>query len=313
MKVLFTYDYGKEKFDKVRQLGYEIALINETHFIEQEVDYSADVLCCYTPFDRLDLSKFKNLKLIQLSSIGFDTLPKEEVLRLDIPVANNRGGYSIPMGEFIVYNILQLAKHNRQFLKKQEEKRWKIDSGLMELVGKTVVFLGTGTIAVEGAKRLQGFDMKVIGLNTAGRSEQYFDETYPLDQGQAILAKADFVVMVLPFTPQTAHYLNKERLSWLKPSAYLINVSRGNVVDEKALVEVLQAGTLAGAALDVFEEEPLPQDSSLWEMDHVYLTPHNSWISEMRNERRFDLILENLSRLQSGQPLLNLIQIRRGY
>ena len=109
MKVLFTYDYGKEKMDSIRALGYEVEIIDEGRFTPEQVPYDSEVMCCYNPFDRLDITKFPNLKLIQLSSIGFDFIPKEDILNKSIILSNNRGGYSIPMGEWIVMNLLMLS------------------------------------------------------------------------------------------------------------------------------------------------------------------------------------------------------------
>lgn len=314
MKVLFTYDYGEEKFERIRrELGYEVVLIRESDFKEEEVDYSVDVLCCYNSFERMHLSKFTNLKLIQLSSIGFDSLPKEEILGLGLIVANNRGGYSVPMGEFIVFNMLQMAKHNRRLMDQQRNRVWKIDTTLTELCGKNVVFIGTGTIAREGAKRLQGFDMQVIGLNTRGGRGEFFDQIFPIEKAKEVLPLADYLVMTLPYTKKTHHYLNRQRLSWLKPSVCLVNVSRGSVIDEQAMISALEEGRIAAAALDVFEQEPLSEGSKLWHLENVYLTPHNSWISELRNERRFSLIFENLRRVKSGEAILNQIDVARGY
>ncbi|MDO4792772.1 MAG: phosphoglycerate dehydrogenase [Filifactor alocis] len=313
MKALFSVDYGKEKFDKLRELGYEIQVINEGTIKEEDFPYDVDAYVCFDPFHKIDMDKFENLKLLQLTSIGFDFVPKDKIREKKIILTNNKGGYSIPMGEFIVFNLLQFAKNNRKLMKQQEEKRWKQDFTLTELYGKSVVFLGTGTISTEGAKRLQGFGMKVIGMNTKGTPQEYFDEVYPLDRYAEIFPKADYLICVLPLTDSTRYFLDKEKLSLLPAHANFINVSRGPLVKETDLVEVLQEGRIAGAALDVFEVEPLPEDSPLWEMEQVYLYPHTTWISEAMNDRRFELIYENLRRLKDGQELKNVVNLERGY
>ena len=313
MKVLFTYDYGKEKMDSIRALGYEVEIIDEGRFTPEQVPYDSEVMCCYNPFVRLDITKFPNLKLIQLSSIGFDFIPKEDILNKSIILSNNRGGYSIPMGEWIVMNLLMLSRKAVKFWDNKKEKKWKLDSKLTELYGKTVTFLGTGTISSEAAKRLQGFEMNVVGVNTKGTDTLYFDKVYALEEVKTAIEQADYLVMVLPFTERTNHFLDKEKLSWMKNTAMLINVSRGNVIDEVALTEALKSKTLAGAALDVFEEEPLSSESELWEMDNVFISPHNSWISEQRDNRRFNLIYENLKAFIQNKPLKNVVDIKRGY
>lgn len=313
MKVLFTYDYGKEKMDSIRALGYEVEIIDEGRFTPEQVPYDSEVMCCYNPFDRLDITKFPNLKLIQLSSIGFDFIPKEDILNKAIILSNNRGGYSIPMGEWIVMNLLMLSRKAVKFWDNKKEKKWKLDSKLTELYGKTVTFLGTGTISSEAAKRLQGFEMNVVGVNTKGTDTLYFDKVYALEEVKTAIEQADYLVMVLPFTERTNNFLDKEKLSWMKNTAMLINVSRGNVIDEVALTEALKSKTIAGAALDVFEEEPLSTESELWEMGNVFISPHNSWISEQRDNRRFNLIYENLKAFIQNKPLKNVVDIKRGY
>lgn len=232
---------------------------------------------------------------------------------MNIPLAHNKGGYSVPMGEWIVLNILQLAKNTRGFIEKQQEKRWKMDLGIMEITGKNIVFLGTGTIAKEGAKRLQGFDVNILGVNTTGKKTQYFHEVYPIDKAKEAIESADYLVMVLPSTDKTEGFMDHEKFSWMKKGAFFINVSRGKVVDEAGLIKALEDGNLKGAALDVFEEEPLNQDSPLWNFKNIYITPHNSWISQLKDERRFNLIYENLRRLKSGEKLLNVVDLNRGY
>ncbi len=180
MKAIFTYDYGAEKMDLIRELGYEVELIHESVIENNDTVNEAEVLVCYSPFKRIDLTQMEQLKWIQLSSIGFDQLPVNNVLENNIVVTNNQGGYSKPMGEWIVMNVLEIYKNRKKFYLDQMNKSWKLDSGILELVGKNIAFLGTGTIAVEAAKRLQGFEANIIGFNTSGHTAEYFDTCYPI-------------------------------------------------------------------------------------------------------------------------------------
>ncbi|MDF2521507.1 MAG: dihydrofolate reductase, partial [Clostridia bacterium] len=268
---------------------------------------------CYNPFERLDISKLKRLKWIQLSSIGIDQVPKAKVLEHGITVTNNRSGYSIPMGEWIVMKILELLKNSKDFYHKQEQRKWQMDGSLLELYGKTVCFVGTGSIASEAAKRLQGFDANIIGINTTGRKVQYFDSCYPMSELDSVLKHSDVVVLSIPYTKETHHLINEKNLSSFKKGAYLVNISRGSIIKEAALIEALRDGSLRGAALDVFEEEPLSEDNPLWQLDNVIITPHNSWISEMRNERRYRIIYDNLKRYINGDKLENVVDMEKGY
>ncbi|MDF2590662.1 MAG: dihydrofolate reductase [Clostridia bacterium] len=313
MKALFTYNYGTEKMNAIKELGYELIYVDE-HVVSNTGDISdIDVLVCYNPFEKLDISKLKQLKWIQLSSIGIDQVPKDKVKEHDILVTNNRSGYSIPMGEWIVMKILELLKNSKSLYQKQSERKWQMDTSLLELYNKTVCFVGTGSIASEAAKRLQGFDVNIIGINTTGKSITHFNSCYKMTELNQALAQSDVVILSIPSTEATYHLINEATLSHFKKGACLINISRGSVIKESALIEALGLGNLRGAALDVFEEEPLPPDSALWNLDNIIITPHNSWISEMRNERRFDIIYNNLKRYIAGEKLANVIEIEKGY
>lgn len=188
-----------------------------------------------------------------------------------------------------------------------------MDTSVLELYGKTIGFIGTGTIAIECAKRLQGFGVEILGVNTTGRAVENFQKCFKLEDIDTLISKCDIVVVTIPSTKETYHLINEDRFNKFKDGAILINVARGNILDEKALTNALIKGKLKGAALDVFDEEPLNEANELWKIDNVIITPHNSWISEMRNERRWNVIYENLKRYVSGQKLINLVNLERGY
>lgn len=313
MKAVFTYDYGKTQLDRIRALGYEITLIHEKEIENSPAVNEAEILVCYNPFDRIDIRKMTGLKWIQLSSVGFDQLPSEPAQEKNIMVTNNRGGYSKPMGEWIVMNILEVYKKRKLQMRDQQNRRWHLDSSILEIVGRKIAFLGTGTIAQEAAKRLQGFEAEIVGFNTSGHESPYFDVCHPMDQLEERLSDMDVVVVTLPHTEETHHFVNKTRMAHMKDDSVLINVSRGSNIDEKALIEALENDKFLGVAVDVFEEEPLPQDSPLWHIDRVYFSPHNSWVSEMKNTRRFELIYRNMKNYIENKPLENVVDIQRGY
>ncbi|NMM62108.1 dihydrofolate reductase [Clostridium sp. P21] len=312
-KILFTYNYGTDKMKQIKKLGYEVKIISE-----KDARYSSDledteILVCYNPFTTLDISKMKKLKWIQLSSAGIDQLPIDYLVNTSISVTNNRGGYSIPMGEWIVLKSLELLKHSNKLYENQRNKEWKIDTTILELFNKTIGFIGTGSIAREAAKRFSGFDVKILGLNTSGKPVDNFDQCFASKDIDEMLNICDIVVITIPYTSETRNLINEDRLNMMKNDAYLINVARGAIIDEKALIKSIQQGKLAGAALDVVEEEPLDIYSPLWNLDNVIITPHNSWISEVRNARRFNLIYENLKRYRHNEKLINLVNLNRGY
>ncbi len=313
MKALFTYDYGEKKMQSIKNLGYEIVYRKERDLVYDQELQDVEALICYNPFSTLDIGKMKKLKWIQLSSIGIDQVPLDKVKDQGIILTNNKGGYSIPMGEFIVMKILELFKNSKGFYHQQQHKQWKMDTSLTELYNKRVTFIGTGSIAVEGAKRLQGFGVEITGVNTQGRDVEYFHKCYPIKDLHEVLKQSDVVVLTIPYTEDTHHLMDDQALAVMNPKAYLINVSRGSIVEERALIEHLKQESIQGAALDVVEEEPLREDSPLWDFENVIITPHNSWVSEMRNQRRFDTIYENAEKFNRGEALKNVVDLDRGY
>lgn len=313
MKVLFTKRFSDEQMKSFSELGYEVVYIREDEASYRDELSDVDSLVCYNPFETLDISMLKKLKWIQLFSVGIDQLPKEKVRGQGIIVTNNRSGFSIPMGEWIVMKTLELLKNSKGFYDNQREKKWQPDSTLLELYNKTVCFIGTGSIALEAAKRLQGFDVNIIGINSTGRKVEYFNSCHPMKELSYALSQADVVVLSIPYTKETHHLINEENISFIKKGACLINIARGSIIKESALIEALRKGNIHGVALDVFEEEPLPAESPLWEMSNAIITPHNSWVSEMRTERRYSIIYENLRRFIKGEVLLNIVDIDKGY
>ncbi len=311
MKVLFTYNYGKEKFDKVRALGYELIYRDEKNLVIDDEIRDIEIFQCYNAFDKVDIDEFTHLKYVQLSSIGFDQVPPEKIVTRGITLCNNHGGYSIPIGEWVVAKILEIYKKTKSLYENQQQKKWKMDLEVDEIYGKKVLFLGTGTLAVESAKRLKAFGLTIVGMNSSGREVTYFDKTFTKERLETELKDADIVVSCLPSTESTYNFIDQEFIDMLKEDVVFINVSRGSVVDEDALV--LNASKFKGIALDVFKNEPLSSESKLWEIDNIYISSHNSWVSAIRNDRRFDMIYDNLVAYKNGDKLKNVVDIERGY
>ncbi|MFV3013820.1 phosphoglycerate dehydrogenase [Clostridium botulinum] len=313
IKALFTYNYGKENMKKIESLGYDITIINEKEIQYKNNLKDTEVLVCYNPFNTLDISLMENLKWIQLSSTGVDQVPKDIVLKNNIIVTNNSGGYSIPIAEWIVLKTLELLKNSKEFYRKQENKIWKLDTSLLELCGKTIGFIGTGSIAKETAKRFSGFNVNILGVNTKGRDVEYFNKCYSKENIKEMVSKSDIVILSIPYTKETENLVDENILNSMKDGALFINISRGSIVDERKLIENLKLAKIKGAALDVFEEEPLFKDNPIWELDNAIITPHNSWISEKRNIRRFDIIYENLKNYKEGTKLKSVVNMNKGY
>lgn len=272
---------------------------------------SIDVLVTYNSFEKLDISKMKNLKYIQLGSTGFDQVPKDKIINRDILLCNNKGGYSIPIAEWIVSTILQIYKNTKAFYVKQLKKQWICDYSVSEIYGRRIGFLGTGTLALESAKRLKAFGVEIWGCNTDGRSIKYFDKCFSTDDMDEIFKNCDVVVSTIPSTKQTYNIVNKDKFELMKEGASLINVGRGKILDEEDLLKY--ASKFRAVALDVFQEEPLSENSKLWELDNIIITPHNSWVSEQNLIRSFNLFYNNLKKYISDKEPENIVRIEKGY
>ena len=313
---MFTLKFSEEEFDKIRDLGYEVVFNSEGNkstldkLTEEELD-SFDVLVTYNCFEKLDISKMKNLKYIQLGSTGFDQVPKDKVLNRDIIISNNKGGYSIPISEWIVFNILQIYKNSKSFYKKQENNLWQQDFSIEEIYGKTIGFLGTGTIACESAKRLKAFGVEIWGCNTDGRDIKYFDKCLSKEHMDELFRNSDVVISTIPATKESEKMINKDKFEIMKNGSVFINVGRGKVVNEEDLYEY--SSKFRGIALDVFENEPLSIDNKLWDLDNIIITPHNSWVSQQSDIRHFNLFYNNLKKYIQNKSVDNLIQIEKGY
>ena len=297
MKLLITgaWNCTPEQLEQIRAMGHEVAFMQ----YEQDalpVDPSwVEGLVCNGLFLHHDIGLFQNLKLIQLTSAGFDRVPMEEVQRRGIAIYNARGVYGIPMAEFAVAGVLQLYKQSRFFAHHQQNHQWTKHRGLLELWGKQVCIVGCGNIGQESAKRFHAFDCRVVGVDVFTAQLPHIEKMYLVEQLEQVLPQSDVVVLTLPLTEQTKHLMQAKTLGKMKKGAILVNIARGGVVSTEDLTQALQNG-LGGAVLDVFEEEPLPENHPLWDMENVLITPHNSFVGDHNSLRLGNVIMENLSR-----------------
>jgi D-2-hydroxyacid dehydrogenase (NADP+) len=255
------------------------------------------------------------LRWVQALGAGVDhLLPAEALRRADFLVTNVSGVHAIPMAEMVLSLMLNFAKAWPAFLEEKRRHVWQRRL-LSELDGKTLGLLGLGRIGGEVARVGKAMGMRVLGLrrSPAGAPPAYVDEMLGTADLPRLLAASDYVVCCLPFTPETRQLIGERELRAMRPSAVFINVGRGAVVDEAALVRALREGWIAGAGLDVFAEEPLPESSPLWDMDNVLITPHLGGDTDRYMERCTNLVCENLRRYAEGRPLLNVVDTRRGY
>jgi len=265
-------------------------------------------------------TRARKLKWIHSTAAGVGQLMYPELRASHVVVTNASGVHAIPMAEHILGMLIALARHFPGALRYQLERRWAQqeiwDQPLRprELSGQVLLIVGLGAIGRELAWRVKPLGMKIWGVTRSGKADpELAERIVPAAQLDAVLAAADFVVLAAPETPQTHHLIGARQLAAMKPTAFLINVARGSLVDEPALVDALRRRAVAGAALDVAEREPLPPESPLWTLENVLITPHISAVSEFLWDRQTTLLLENLERWFSGRELLNQVDLKRGY
>lgn len=252
------------------------------------------------------------LAWIHVAGAGVDAVLFPELRDSDVVVTNARGVFDDTIAEYVVMLMLVFAKDLLTTLEAQRDHTWRHrESG--RLGGATVLVVGTGPIGRAIARRSRCLGMRVLGVARSPRQDPDFERLVASEDLHAVLPEADYVVIAVPLTSETEGMFGSEELRLLKPSARLINVARGRVVDESALVAALRRRELAGAALDVFETEPLPADSPLWDMAGVIVSPHMSadfhgWLDALA-----DLFVANYRRWRAGETLSNVVDKQRGY
>lgn len=295
MNLLVTgaFAWTNEELNTLKQLGHEVV------FMQQEKD---ELPCAPEWVEGIigngiflshPIEQFTSLHYIQLISAGFDRVPMDYVKEHNIDIFNARGVYSIPMAEFALSGVLALYKQNRFFAENQKVHRWIKNRTVKEINEKTVCIIGCGSVGTECALRFKAFGCRVLGVDAKPYVSDAYETMAALDKLDDVLKSSDVVILALPLTEQTKHLMNADRLSMLKKGSIVVNIARGGVVDTAALIDELRNERLC-AVLDVFEDEPLDENSPLWDMDNVMITPHNSFVGDGNHRRMVDVIMKNL-------------------
>jgi D-2-hydroxyacid dehydrogenase (NADP+) len=261
------------------------------------------------------IKRSPRLKWIQTMSAGVENILSTEVVDSRVVLTNVSGIHTVQITELVLGMILAFSKHLPQCLENQKKKKWERFAPVI-LRGKTLGIVGLGSIGTGIARAGKNLGMRVVGTRRsikAARRTRYADMVYPGDQLDRLLEESDYIVLALPYTPQTDRIIGEKELAKMKPSAFLVNIGRGRTVDEDALVSALQEKRIAGAGLDTFAIEPLPAASPLWEMPNVIITPHVAGTAEDYLVKATDIFCENLKRYLEGRRLINVVDKKRGY
>lgn len=262
----------------------------------------------------------KQLKWIHSTAAGVSQLMYPELRNSGVIVTNPSGIFSPPMAEHTMGMILALARNFPDTVRFQDAAKWAQQDlwdkpqHLSEVNGSLLLIVGYGSIGRELAKRAQAFGMRIWGVTRSGKGDTtYAERIQPASELHQALPHADYIVIAAPDTPETKHLIGAEQIARMKRGARLINIGRGSLLDEAALMAALQSGQLSGAALDVTTPEPLPSDSALWKAPNLFITPHTSGVSDRLWQRETELLLRLLDEWFAGKELSSRVDLSRGY
>ncbi|TDL66566.1 D-2-hydroxyacid dehydrogenase [Rhodococcus qingshengii] len=316
-KIVITHPLEKNLIDQIKEIIPDWTIImGKDRDIWHEHLHDAEIIAGWKKGIEKDcLSPHSKLKWLQTWSAGVDSLPLEMLESRYITVTSANGVHAYPISETIYALMLSLTRKIHTYVKNQQERKWHHSDMKLEMHEKTVGIIGVGTIGKEAAKIAKAFGMKVLGVRHSGKQQEFVDEMFTTNQLDAVLPKCDYVVVTLPLTKETNRLFGAKQFDLMKSSAFFINIGRGEIVVEGDLISALQRGQIAGAGLDVFEQEPLTVDSPLWEMENVIITPHTSGSTEHYNQRVIEnILIPNLQNYISGnQPSVNLVDYSKGY
>lgn len=260
------------------------------------------------------LPQCSKLQWVHLATAGTDGyIP---VLPEGVMLTNSTGSYGPAIGEYMIGMLLALQKKLHLYLRNQDRHHWHPEGRVTGIVGSTCLVIGLGDLGKNFAWRIKALGGHVIGVRRAGLEKpDYVDELYLTEQLDQLLPRADIVAMCLPATAATDKIMSRERLALMKPGAYLLNTGRGSAIDQEALIEALNSGHLAGAALDVAVPEPLPEDHPLWSAKNILITPHTTggWNLDSTLEIVVNIFMDNLQAWLHGHALKNQVDLSTGY
>jgi D-2-hydroxyacid dehydrogenase (NADP+) len=302
----------REYHDAIRDAfpEHKVDLVGDVSQVDEYLP-DADVLITFAPHLREHADEvFRaagKLKWVQALGTGVDNIVDRPALRRDVILTRMHAIHGPPMAEAALMAMLALSRDLPRLIRNQKNRHWERWPARL-LKGKTVGILGVGAIAEVLAPRCRMMGMCVVGISSSPRDVAGFDSMVSRDDLAEAVRELDYFVLLTPYSKDTHHLVDARVLAAMKPDAYLINLARGGVVDEDALLEVLRFGGIAGAALDVFSQEPLPQDHPFWTLPNVLITPHVGGFNDGYARQAIPLVLENIRRFLAGDTMLNVVK-----
>jgi len=313
LKILATFDLPEEYAKRYENQYHTQVSICKDRAQLPDALRDADILIVSWRLPAGSVASTSSLKWIHSIGAGVDGILTPDVLESKAIITSSSGIHREPISEHVLAFMLSFVRSFHIFARQQMRKEWKRYE-LQELAGKTLGIIGLGEIGSEIAIKAKALGMRVIAVKrTSGEKPTSVDQLWMQDRLKDLLGDSDFVVLSLPLTPETRGFIGEPELRAMKKSAYLINISRGKIVHEAKLIQAIREGWIAGAGLDVFEEEPLPEKSELWQMPNVIITPHVAGSNPQYTARAMAIFEENLQRFLNGKPLTNLVDKKLGY
>lgn len=317
--ILTFYEFDEKYKQQIREIApeYELKTVKAQEATAEQIR-EAEILVGWNRKLEQEAADSDNLKWVQSWSAGVDYFPMDRFEAKGISLTTSGGVHAIPISEHIFAVLLAMTRNLDGNLRSQVRGKWEkgeAHNGLYgEIHGRTLVVVGTGHIGRATARVAKAFGMTTVGVRHSGRPEEHFDEMYKTDGIEEAFAKGDVIVNILPLTDETRHFFNRDSFAYMKKGAIYITVGRGPSTDTDALIEALDSGYLSGAALDVFEQEPLPEDHPLWKREDVILTPHVAGNTDHYDERAAEIFVDNLRAYVQGETLpRNLVDYSKKY
>lgn len=307
------------QFDALKQLaaqhGYSLLCCERNAPFDKDTFTDCEVLLGAFPTEFL--SEVKTLVWHQLSSAGADKVLAPYAYANDgVVITNASGAFGVSIAEYLLTGALMLLRKMPRYMENQRQRKWKSAGPIGSIYGSTVTVLGLGDLGSAFAMRVKALGATVRGVKrTRTEPPAYLDALYTIAELDQSLSGADIVACCLPYTPETDGLISRERFLAMRQGAYFLNAGRGPIVDEDALYEALRQGWLGGACIDVAREEPLPENSPLWSLDNIIITPHIAGrdYDKLNGEQIFRIYYDNLTRYLTGQPLFNIVDRSKGY
>jgi len=326
--VLSVQNLNEDQLQRLRSISPQLHIEQRSGSPEEMLTPETEVL--YGSSGRFNLQKASSLRWVQVDSAGVNHLHNTPLWHSDITITSANGIHAIQIAEHVLMGLLALGHHLPQMQRLQQAHQWGHHNFQppFELRGATLGIVGYGAIGREVARLASAFGMRILATKQPGRPTTFDGWTsantgdptgslperyYSLEELSVMLAESDAVVLAVPLTERTRHVIGSDELAVMPPHALLVNIGRGALIDQEALIKALQEGRIGGAALDVTDPEPLPPESPLWNIDNVIITPHVSGGSAHYNDRVVELFTENLRRYLHDEPLLNIVQRELGY